>query len=393
MPAKVIVGIDVGSTHLRAVEASWEKGALTIRKVGSLPLLAGTVEYGEVKDAPELTRALKELWRRYKFASKNVRVAINSDNDINQLMTLNWEKDFAQTFRFNLGEDVFANVDEYYVGYHTIKEYFVKEEDRTVPQGGFKNVRKKDILLSGAKKVSVDTLLQSLKNADLRAISIDLAPLSLLRAEATSNPDAVNVHINIGAAMTMVIIEQNNQPLFLRTIPRLGGAQITQTVSRELELPLEEAERLKISIVDMAAPSLPLPAAITEDSVFAADEPTETAAPETSYSPQQNDAWTLVNAELSAIVDNIRQSIDYFSFSRDDVEINDISLSGGTAAFNAIRLRLAREVGTGGAYISTPFTTLAEAGTIKYTQGTVDKEYEYAIALGAALGKGAKDHG
>ena len=56
-----VVGLDIGSSGIRAVQVRTRKGKATIEKAGFAPLDRGVIENGEIRDAAKLTAAIKEL--------------------------------------------------------------------------------------------------------------------------------------------------------------------------------------------------------------------------------------------------------------------------------------------------------------------------------------------
>lgn len=401
MPSKTIVGLDIGSTHIRGVEAIQGNGPLKIKAMASIPLQHGVIELGDIKDSAAFTKALKDLWQKGKFTTKDVRIVSNSQSNITRLITLDWERDFKKTLPFKLKGEGMFDAAEYYFGYHTIREYMAKVEDRTSAEG-FKEVRKKDILLAGSRRETTDSLINTFKAAGLKPVSIDMAPLALLRAEriatdanADSN-NAIDVHINIGASITTLVFSLNDQPIFLRSIADVGGNTITRQILTALpHADFEYAEKIKFDSTDMLPVASVYEAPST--SMFADDEEDDAKAnASAAYSRDQMDVYPIIVEEVSAIIDNIHQSIEYFINTNKmgiGRNINKIFLSGGTARFSQIRSRLEREIGSGEAVYSQPLTYLASDGKGNFDKKYLEKEFDYVLPIGALLGNGDAENG
>lgn len=389
MPVKTIVGLDIGSTHIRGVEATIKNGQPYITGFASIPLDAGIVSFGEITDASALTQALALLWKNGKFSSVDVRVVVNGENNVATLLTFDDEKDFRQTLPFKIPKSV-LNVDEYYISYHTINIYAKEEVDKTKVSGKRQAI-KRDILLVGSKKDTTDLLIKSLRNAGLRPISIDIAPLAILRAETVpGTEDEIDIHINIGATMTTIIVSHKNQPVYLRNIADLGGNNITKAIMARLECGRPEAEELKRQVVDMKAHNhhrAQEPDAFAKN-IFEDENEIQT----TEYSANQIEAYAAVMEVISGIVHNIQATVEFFMQSNNaglGDTIGQIFVSGGTAKFEQIRNRLAREIGRGEATLSQPIAALAATNQVAKTRPEIrEKEHEYVLAIGAALAKG-----
>lgn len=402
MPSKTIVGLDIGSTHIRGVEAIQGDGPLKIKAMASIALQHGVIELGDVKDVSAFTKALKDLWQKGKFTSKEVRVVSNSQSNITRLITLDWERDFKKTLPFKLKGEGMFDAAEFYFGYHTIQEYMAQVEDRTSSEG-FKEVRKKDILLAGSRRETTDSLLSAFKAAGLKVVSIDMSPLSLIRAEKTeaATNGAIDIHINIGASITTIVISQNGQPVYLRSIADVGGNTITKQILTALpHADFEYAEKIKFDSTDM----LPVTSvyerpvsSMFDDSDDDEDDADSIAAKAiATYSRDQMDVYPIIVEEVSAIIDNIHQTIEYFINTNQQGigrNVNKIFLSGGTARFSQIRSRLEREIGSGEAVYTQPLTYLASDGKGSFDKKYLEKEFDYVLPIGALLGNGDAENG
>lgn len=401
MPSKTIVGLDIGSTHIRGVEAIQGNGPLKIKAMASIQLQHGVIELGDIKDSSAFTKALKDLWQKGKFTTKEVRIVTNSQSNITRLITLDWERDFKKTLPFKLKGAGMFDAAEYYFGYHTIREYMSQVEDRT-SSDGFKEVREKDILLAGSRRETTDSMISAFKAAGLKPVSIDMSPLALLRAERipsdvhADNNGAIDIHINIGASLTTLVFSLNDQPIYLRSIADVGGNTITKKILQALpHADFAYAEKIKFDSTEM----LPV-ASVYErpsSSMFADDdEDTEKEDATAAYSRDQLEVYPIIVEEVSAIIDNIHQSIEYFINTNQmgiGRNINKIFLSGGTARFSQIRSRLEREIGSGEAVYSQPLTYLADAGQGSFDKKFLEKEFDYVLPIGALLGNGVTANG
>src|SRR4051794_39513127 len=70
------VGLDIGTTGVRAAQISWGKDSTKLERIGQVALPPGVVRDGEVVDPDAVGAALKEMWSRVKFATKKVVVGV-----------------------------------------------------------------------------------------------------------------------------------------------------------------------------------------------------------------------------------------------------------------------------------------------------------------------------
>ncbi len=78
MATVTLVGLDIGSTSIRAAETSRTKGGQVIRNFGQAPLPGGAVQGGVVQDDKAVTLGLKQLWASTKFHSRHVVMGVTN---------------------------------------------------------------------------------------------------------------------------------------------------------------------------------------------------------------------------------------------------------------------------------------------------------------------------
>lgn len=76
MPATTLVGLDIGSTSIRALEATIAKDRPVINNFGHVPLPPGAVVNGVARDDRAVTAALRQLWAAQTFSTKDVVLGI-----------------------------------------------------------------------------------------------------------------------------------------------------------------------------------------------------------------------------------------------------------------------------------------------------------------------------
>ena len=72
------IGLDIGSSSIRAVEVRRAKDEHLLTNFGQVPLPPGTVQGGVPQDPGAVTSALKQLWAACKFNTKQVRLGVTN---------------------------------------------------------------------------------------------------------------------------------------------------------------------------------------------------------------------------------------------------------------------------------------------------------------------------
>ena len=73
------VGLDVGTSAVRAVEVVLGREQPTMTRFGQVALPAGAVRDGEVADPPAVASAIRRLWKEVGFRTRQVIVGVDSD--------------------------------------------------------------------------------------------------------------------------------------------------------------------------------------------------------------------------------------------------------------------------------------------------------------------------
>jgi type IV pilus assembly protein PilM len=290
---KARIGLDVGSTAVRAAELT-EGSPPTVVRAAQVPLPAGAVENGEVRDVPAVSEALRELWTRGGFKSRKVWMGVGNQRVVVREIALPAmpEKELRQSLGFQVQEFIPMPVDEAVLDYHLIEE---REID------GRQMIR---LLLVAAQKAMVDTLVAAATGAKLEPMGLDLVPFALVRAVGASGAgmelestggEAV---VDIGAHVTNIVVHATGETRFVRILPS-GGRDITVAIARGLSVEDAVAERLKRG-----------------EAVEGVDA-----------TPEQ--ALEIAMQRATKFVDEIRSSLEFYTAQTQGARIDRVLVSGG----------------------------------------------------------------
>src|SRR4051794_27000585 len=84
------VGLDIGTSGVRAAELSLGKHGATLERFGQVALPPGAVRDGEVIDSDAVAEAIKHLWRSVKFSSKKVVLGVANQKVVVRQVDLPW---------------------------------------------------------------------------------------------------------------------------------------------------------------------------------------------------------------------------------------------------------------------------------------------------------------
>jgi type IV pilus assembly protein PilM len=234
MAAANLIGLDIGSMSIRAVETGRSKDGPMIVNFGHAPLPEGAVLGGVVQDAPAVTRALKRLWDNTAFRSRKVALGVtNPQVVVREMEVSNLPREaLRKALPFQVRDALPLPVDRSLLDFYPLED----AGDREMVRG----------LLIAAPKEAVLAAVHAIEGAGLHVARVDLAAFALLRSASVLDR-RVEAIIDIGARATSVIVHADGAPLIVRTIPR-GGAEITQAIAKRLDISAEDAETLKCRV-------------------------------------------------------------------------------------------------------------------------------------------------
>jgi len=137
--------------------------------------------------------------------------------------------------------------DRFGFGEHGQYRYLVAGDVR---QG---NETKEELIAFGVRETQVAGLLRLLERLKLEASSLDLSPCAMARSFARflrreEDAAAINVFIDVGARSTDLVMTRGADVAFVKVI-EVGGHQLDESVARRLEISVEEARRVRLSVL------------------------------------------------------------------------------------------------------------------------------------------------
>lgn len=300
--AKRRIGLDIGSTAVRAAELSVNGGRPALVRIAQVPIAPGAVANGEIRDPGLVTEALKELWRQGRFKGREVMLGVGNQRVVVRDITLPWlpEKELRASLPFQVQEHVPIAVEDAVLDYHIVEELEVE---------GRRTIR---LLLVAAHRGMVEQFVEAIEGAKLVPAGLDLIPFAITRS--VGSVDGVGLGpesegdeaiVDVGAEVTSICIHASGLPRFVRILAT-GGRDITSAVARSVGVPPEEAEAMKRGVSNGHAPEQVSQVAVT------------------------------VSNRAASLVDEIRSSLDFFESQVQGADIKRVFLTGGGSRLNGL---------------------------------------------------------
>ncbi|MCI2239010.1 type IV pilus assembly protein PilM [Paenibacillus sp. TRM 82003] len=288
MPGRTAIGLDIGTSGVRAAELSYGKGGITLEKFGQVALPEGAVRDGEVVDRQIVSEALRTLWKGSGFKSRKVALGVANQRVVVRQVDLPWmpARELKSSLPLQVQDYLPLPVADCVIDFHPVAE---------LRENGSRTLRG---LLVAAAREMVMSNVDAASAAGLQVASVDLTPFAVLRSVGSSfGPAATEALIDIGARVTNLVIHSGGAPRFVRILLS-GGQDVTDAIAERLGVPMDVAEAVKRQT----------------ESVEEAEE--ERAA-------------TAVQLMSEVFVDEIRTSIDYYSASNPQFRVERVVVTGG----------------------------------------------------------------
>jgi type IV pilus assembly protein PilM len=306
------VGLDIGTSGVRAAELTVGRGPATLHRFGQVALPVGAVRDGEVVDVNAVSEAIKHLWATAKFSTKRVSLGVANSKVIVRQADLPMipESELRKSLGLHVQEFIPIPVDQAILDFHPLE---------SVTSGnGVQSLR---VLLVAAMRDMVMTALAATTKAGLQPVQVDLTPFAVLRSLARTDQvgaqpgmhNAADAIVDVGATVTNIVIHQNGVPRFVRIL-LMGGDNVTDAVSERLGVPFEQAVAVKQQLG---------------------------MSPVRGEIVSEHPAARVVEASATAFLEEVRGSIDYYLAQPNSVPLQRVVLSGGGARLGGLAQRLA----------------------------------------------------
>jgi type IV pilus assembly protein PilM len=330
-----VIGLDIGTTAVRAAQVAVRKTPALLERIEEVPLPIGAVVDGRVADPATVAEALRLLWRKGRFSSRQVRLGVANPWVVTQLVHLPAlsAKSLRGGLRHHLADQIPLRLSDVELDCIALAEY-------TTPEGR----RRLRALAVTADRGMLGDLLAAVRLAKLVPVGVDLAPMALLRALQSGNTG--DLLVDVGAHGTSLLVRDAGMPVYVRLLP-VGGDQVTRALVDRLGLAPETAEAAKHALVPgwsaagtgswsprvparlPAQAGWPLPGGGSTESPTATQRPARWAQMPAAVSPEHVDR--VVDETVIRIVEQVKAALDDYTAGADAVPVERVLLTGGAS--------------------------------------------------------------
>jgi type IV pilus assembly protein PilM len=235
--AKSLVGLDIGSSAVKAVELKPSGKGYRVTAFGWEPVPPDSIVDGAIIDGGMVADAIRRLFEGRRIKTKEVAASLSGNAVIVKKITL------PVMTKAELSESIYWEAEQYipFDVQDVNLDYQVLESADAAAKGTM------DVLLVAAKKEKIADYTGVIAQAGRQPVVVDVDAFALQNAYEVNygiEPGLVVVLLNAGASAVNINIINGDQSVFTRDIS-IGGNAYTEALQKELSLPFESADLLK----------------------------------------------------------------------------------------------------------------------------------------------------
>jgi type IV pilus assembly protein PilM len=230
---KGLVGLDIGSSSVKAVELTGKLNALSLANLGLEGLQPDTVVDGQIMELNDVSNVIAGVFRAHQFRNERVVAGVSGSGVIVKNIIV------PQMTREELEESIDWHAEE-----HIPFEISDVSLDYQVVGSGADSLH---VLMAACKRDFIANLRQAIQLAGKQPAVIDVDAFALQNCYEVNYQPAeglVVALLNVGASTMNINIVKGVRSVFTRDVS-VGGNQYTALLQKELGLTYEQAEAVK----------------------------------------------------------------------------------------------------------------------------------------------------
>lgn len=255
-----VIGLDIGSRWIKAVEVRPGKAGPSVTGIGYEPTPQGAIVDDVILDTAAVSEAIKRLFSGGGISGKNVISSVAGQSTvvvrIIEVPKMTREE-LRETMKWEVERHIPFPSSEVVMDFQPLSRPSPSGDDQTM-----------EVLLAVCQEDVVKKHMDTVLGAKLKPMAIEVEPLALPRSLVCGVPgmeDKRTVAIaDIGWQTTQVCIYENLELVFPRSIP-IGGQSLARAISEALSVDEDTADQMlreqgSVDLEALEALSRPAPA-------------------------------------------------------------------------------------------------------------------------------------
>src|ERR671913_1396216 len=233
MGKKSLVGLDIGSSSVKAVELNKKGNALQLINLGIENLQPDTIVDGQIMELNNVANVITSIFTEHQIKTSRVAASVSGHSVIvkNIVLPQMSEDELQESFSWHAEEHIPFDISDVNLDYQVTSS----------------STDALNVLMAACKSDKIANVKQAIQLAGKQPVIIDIDAFALQNCyEVNYRPRAGEIValLNVGAATMNINILNGTRSIFARDAS-VGGSQYTSLLQRELGLSFDQAEGVK----------------------------------------------------------------------------------------------------------------------------------------------------
>src|SRR5258707_4015533 len=233
MGKKNLVGLDIGSSSVKAVELSRKGGTLQLLNLGYENLQTDTIVDGQIMELNNVSNVISNIFSEHQIRTNRVAAGVSGHSVIvkNIVLPQMSQEELQESFSWHAEEHIPFDIADVNLDYELTG----------------KSSESLHVLMAACNSDKIANVKQAIQLAGKQPVVIDVDAFALQNCyEVNYRPKQGDVValLNIGASTMNINILNGTRSVFARDAS-VGGSQYTSLLQKDLGLTFEQAEAVK----------------------------------------------------------------------------------------------------------------------------------------------------
>jgi len=233
MGKKNLVGLDIGSSSIKAVELTKKGANLQLLNMGFENLQTDTIVDGQIMELNNVSNVISNIFNEHQIRTPRVAAGVSGHSVIvkNIVLPQMSQEELQESFSWHAEEHIPFDIADVNLDYELTS----------------KSSESLHVLMAACKSDKIANVKQAIQLAGKQPVIIDVDAFALQNCYEVNyrpKPGEVVALLNIGAATMNINILNGTRSVFARDAS-VGGSQYTSLLQKELGLSFEQAEGVK----------------------------------------------------------------------------------------------------------------------------------------------------
>src|ERR687884_1700048 len=230
---KNLVGVDIGSSSVKAVELQGKTGNLQLVNLGYENLQSDSIVDGQIMELNDVSNVINNIFREHQIKTDRIAAGVSGHSVIvkNIVVPQMSADELEESIEWHAEEHIPFDISDVSLDYQITGN---------APDA-------LQVLMAACKREKVSNIRQAIQLAGKEPAVIDVDAFALQNCYEVNyrpQPSDVVALLNIGASTMNISILNGTRSVFTRDVS-VGGNQYTSLLQKELGLTFEQAEAVK----------------------------------------------------------------------------------------------------------------------------------------------------